>query len=44
MVAVGRMYEAGHGVDIDLNTARKWHQKAMEAGYEEASVELDRIS
>ncbi len=25
MVAVGRMYEAGHGVDIDLNTAREWH-------------------
>jgi len=44
MVAVGRMYEAGHGVDIDLNTARKWYQKALGAGYEEAALELERVS
>ena len=44
MVAVGRMYEAGYGVDIDLNTARKWYQKALEAGYEEAALELERVS
>ena len=44
MVAVGRMYERGLGVDKDLDMARVWYQKALDAGYEEAAVELERIS
>lgn len=44
MVAVGRMYEAGHGVDKDLSLAKGWYQKALNAGYEQAALELERLA
>jgi hypothetical protein len=40
---VGHMYEEGTGVTKDLSIAKVWYQKAVDAGYEKAKLDISRI-
>jgi TPR repeat protein len=39
MYVIGEMYENGEGVPRDLTEARKWYQKAINAGDDEYAKE-----
>ena len=40
---IGRYFERGRGAKKDLNEAKKFYEKAVEGGYQEAQVYLDRV-
>lgn len=44
MVAAGRLYEKGFGVDKDLTIAKKYYEQALNTGYEPAQQDLNRIT
>jgi TPR repeat protein len=43
MLTLGRLYEDGQGVPRDLAEARRWYEKALAAGNEDAEKQLARI-
>jgi TPR repeat protein len=43
MLTLGSLYEEGHGVARDLAEARRWYEKALAAGSEEAAKQLARV-
>ena len=43
MVAVGKMYVNGHGVARDLEEAKVWFQRAVDAGDKKAADEIKKI-
>ena len=42
--ALGKFYANGLGVEVDLEKARTYYQKAVELGYTQAQDELDKLS
>jgi TPR repeat protein len=43
MFGLGALYEDGHHVNRDPDQARKWYQKAADAGYEPAKEKLKTL-
>ncbi len=43
MYHMGLMYEKGQGVQADVDQAKQWYQKAVDAGFVGAQMELDRL-
>jgi TPR repeat protein len=44
MYAIGRLYERGLGVPINIDLATKWYAKAAAFGEPEAKVRLEILS
>lgn len=41
--ALGDMYKEGKGVPKDIKEAKKWYEKAVEAGSDEAKLKLEKL-
>ena len=41
--SLGEIYLMGLGVDADREEAKKWYEKAVDQGYEEAKTRLDSL-
>lgn len=43
MFQLGARHQAGHGVPVDLDTARRWYERAVEQEHVESAHYLGRM-
>jgi TPR repeat protein len=43
MLTLGSLYEEGHGAPRDVAEARRWYEKALAAGNQDAAKRLERL-